>query len=151
LALGTEAMSTAALHTRHNSNRGQLRGSCKAVGNLPHYTASPILYNKRGAGASSYSTSTIRIRTTGEGPQREDPQGGSSERAKRGNGRRPGRRPSQNAGSSRGGGRYIKRGAAQKAALTERGRPSHAGVAGSGRHPGPRGLAAVELYCTMYG
>jgi hypothetical protein len=44
------------------------------------------------------------MRTTREGPQRGDPQGGSSEGTQRGNGRRPGRR--QNAGGSRGGGRY---------------------------------------------
>jgi hypothetical protein len=55
----------------------------------------------------------------------------------RGNGRRPERRPLQNACGSRGGGCYIKRGAAQKAAVavTERGRSLQAAVTvtGSGR------------------
>ena len=50
------------------------------------------------------------MRTTREGPQHGDPQGGSSEGIQRGKGRWPG-----HAGGSRGGDRYIKRGAAQKA------------------------------------
>jgi hypothetical protein len=56
---------------------------------------------------------TATIRATWEGPQHRDPQGGSSEGTQRGGGRRPGRRPLQKAGGSRGGGRYIKRGAVQ--------------------------------------
>ena len=64
----------------------QLSGSCKAV---PYYNTNTT---KR----RLYLTATIRA--TREGPQHGDPQGGSSERTKRGNGRRPGRRPLQNAG-----------------------------------------------------
>jgi hypothetical protein len=73
------------------------------------------------------------MRTTREGPQHGDPQGGSSKGTQRGNERRPGQRSLQNAGGNRGCGRYIKRGAAQKVAVTERGRPLQAAVAGSGR------------------
>jgi hypothetical protein len=65
------------------------------------------------------------MRTTREGPQHRDPQGGSFEGTQRGgDGRRPGRRPLQKAGGSRSGGRYTKRGAAQQAAVTKIGRLS---------------------------
>jgi hypothetical protein len=61
------------------------------------------------------------MRTTREGPQHRDPQGGiivpRGDKEQRGDGRRPGRRPLQKAGGSRGGGRCTKRGAAQQAAV----------------------------------
>jgi hypothetical protein len=81
-------------------NRGLLRGSCKAV---PYYNINAL---KGGLQLAAATT-----RTTREGPQHRDPQDGSSEGTQRGCGRRPGRWPLQKAGSSRGRGHYIKRGA----------------------------------------
>jgi hypothetical protein len=96
-----------AFHTRRN--RGQLRGSCKAV---PYYNTNTLK-----GGLQLAAT----MRTTREGPQHRDPQGGSSEGTHRGDGKRPGRRPLQKAGGSRGSGRYTKRKATQQAVVTETG------------------------------
>jgi hypothetical protein len=76
-----------------------LRGSCKTA---PHYNMSAT------KGGLQLAATT---RATREGPQHGDPQGGGSGGGQRGNERRPGRRPPWNAGGSRGGDRYTKRGA----------------------------------------
>jgi hypothetical protein len=82
------------------------------VATKQYRTIMPVLCTKKGGLQLAATT-----RTTREGPQHRDPQGGSSEGTQRGDGRRPGRRPLQREGGSRGGGRYTKR-AAQQAAVT---------------------------------